>query len=76
MLYMVLTGKRRLGPDIWPKTPQQAKSTKNMIGAMWNMETMHWQKASGRLDFLLSLTNKKAKHIHILLFNDFCQQNS
>ena len=23
---MVLIGKGRLGPDIWPKTPQQAES--------------------------------------------------
>ena len=31
VLYIVLTGKERLGPDIWLKIPQQTKSTKNMM---------------------------------------------
>ena len=28
---MVLTAKERLGPDIWPKTPEQAESIKDMM---------------------------------------------
>ena len=30
-VYMVLIGKERLGPDIWPEIPQQAESIKSMI---------------------------------------------
>ena len=30
---MVLTGEGRLGPDIWPETPKQAGSAKNMMRA-------------------------------------------
>lgn len=28
---MVLTGKRHLGPDIWPKIPEQAKNLGKMM---------------------------------------------
>ena len=28
---MVLTGKGRPGPDIWPETPKQGKSTEDMM---------------------------------------------
>ena len=35
---MVLTGKGRIGPDIWPETPKQAKSTEEMIRSIWSKE--------------------------------------
>lgn len=28
---MVITGKGYAGPDIWPKTPEQAKNTEDMM---------------------------------------------
>ena len=28
---MILTGNRRLSPNIWPKTPNQAKGIEDMI---------------------------------------------
>ena len=34
MVCMILTGKRRLGADIWPKTLQQGKKTKNIMRTM------------------------------------------
>lgn len=43
---MVLTGKRRLGSDIWLKTSDQAKSIENMIKIVWYKETYYWQKAN------------------------------
>ncbi len=33
---MVLTGKGRLGLDIWPKTPQQTETIESMIRITWN----------------------------------------
>lgn len=73
MLYIVLTGKGCLMPDIWPKTPQQAKSIQKMIRVIWNIETICQQKASGRSDFPLSPIDKEAKHVRTLLFCD-CRQ--
>ena len=31
VVYIVLTGKRHLGPDFWPETPQQAENTKSIM---------------------------------------------
>ena len=76
MLCMVLTGKGRLEPDIWPKTLQQAESTKSIMKTTLNKEAMRWQKASKRSDFSLFSTNKKTRHVRALLFCDCYQQNS
>lgn len=76
ILCMVLIGRGRLGTDIWPKISQQAKSTKSIMRVTWNTEKMCRQKASGRLDFSLSPTSKKSKHVHALLFCDCWQLNS
>ena len=60
---MVLIGKRRLGPDIWPDTPEQAKSTEDMIRSIWGKEA-HWQyKTSGNKNYLLSSSGKKARFV-------------
>ena len=75
VVYMVLTGKRRLGPDIWPETPQQAKSTESMMRITWNTEAMRRRKASGKPDCPLAPTGKEARHVRALLFCDLCQQN-
>lgn len=66
MVYTVLTSKRRLGPDIWAETLQQVESTKNMMRAIWNTETMCRQKASGTSNCLLFLTGKEARYMHVL----------
>ena len=76
MILMVLTEKGHLGADIWPKTPQQAKSTKSIMRAAWNTKAMHWQNASRTLDSPLCPTGEEAKHVGALLIFDWCQQNS
>ena len=58
MIYMILTGEGRLRPNIWPKTFQQAKSTKSIMRAVCNTKAMRRQNASGILDSPLSLTGK------------------
>ncbi len=70
VVYMVLTGEGRLGPDIWSETLQQAKTTENMMRIMWNAEVMWRQKGSEKLDYPLAPIGKKAKHMRILLFCD------
>ena len=60
---IVLTGKGGLGPDIWPETPEQAKSTKDMMRSIWNKEA-HWQcKASWTKSCLLSPLGKEARFV-------------
>ena len=44
---MVLTGKGRLGPDIWPETPEQAEFTEDMIRSIYGKEAYQQCKASG-----------------------------
>ncbi len=71
---MVLTGKGRLAPDIWPETPGQAESMESMMRTIWGMEANCRQKASGTPDSPLSLTGKEARHVRLLLFCDWYQQ--
>ncbi len=40
VIYMVLTGEGRLGPDIWLETPQQAESMESIMRITWNTEAM------------------------------------
>ncbi len=47
ILCMLLTGNRRLSPDIWPKIPDQAEDTEEMIKTIWAEEVHCQQKASG-----------------------------
>ncbi len=37
---MVMTGKGRLDPDIWPETPNQSIGTKEIIFTIWYKEAM------------------------------------
>ena len=58
---IVLTGKGRPGPDIWPETPEQAESTEDMIRSIWGKEA-HWQsKTSGTKSCLLSPFGKEVR---------------
>ena len=60
---MVLTGKGRLGPDIWPETPEQAEFTEDMMRSIWGKEA-HWQyKASGTKSCPLSSSSKEARFV-------------
>ncbi len=72
---MVLTGKGRLGLDIWLETPQQAESMENMMRTTWNAEAMRPRKSSGKSDCLLAPIGKGARHIYALLFCDLFQRN-
>lgn len=69
-IYMVLTGKGCLEPSIWPKTPQQAESTENMMKIILSIEAMRQQKASGKPDWLLTPTGKETKHMRAILIYD------
>ena len=60
---MVLTVERHLGPDIWPKTPQQAKIMESIIRITWNTEAMQQQKASGKPNCPLVSTGKETRHV-------------
>lgn len=68
ILYMVLIGNRRLGLDILPKTPNQAKNTEDMIRTVWAEETYYWQKASRTKTCLLSPSSKEAKYMSLFIF--------
>ncbi len=70
VICMVLTGEGRLGPDIWPKTPQQVESTESMMRTTWNTEAMRQQKDSGKPDYPLAPMGKEARHVRALLFCD------
>ena len=60
---MILTGKKRLRPDIWPKTPEKAKFTENMIRSIWGKEA-HWRcKANGSKSCPLSPSGKEARFV-------------
>lgn len=72
---MVLIGKGRLSPDIWPETSQQAKNIENRMKTMLNMGVIRWQKASKKANCLLALTSKEIKYMYAFLFHsDWCQQ--
>ena len=58
---MVLTGKERLGPDIWLETPEQAESTEDMIRSIWSKEAHYRYKVSGTKSYPLSLSGKNAR---------------
>ena len=66
---MVLTGKERLGSDIWLETPKQAKSTEDMMRSIWGKEA-HWQyKASGTKSCPLSSSSKEVRFIGPFYYN-------
>lgn len=60
---MVLTGKGRLGPDIWPETPEQAESTEDMMRSIWGKEAHRQCKASGTKSCPLSPSGKEARFV-------------
>ena len=60
---MVLTGKGRLGPDILPETPEQAKSTKDMMRSIWGKEAHRQYKASETKNCPLSPSDKEARFV-------------
>ena len=72
MICMVLIKKRRLRPDIWSKTPQQAKSIKSMMRGAWNTKAMRRQNVGRRLNSLFSSTGKETRYIDALLIRDWC----
>lgn len=67
---IVLTGKRRLRPDIWLKTLQQTKSIKSIMRIIYNTETIYRQKARKKPECPLSSTGKEVKCIYAFLFGD------
>ena len=60
---MVLTSKKRLKPDIWPETLEQAKFIEDMIRSIWGKQA-HWQyNAIGTKSCLLSLSGKEVRFV-------------
>lgn len=43
---MVLIEERRLKPDIWPETADQAESIEDIIRGVWAKKVHCWQKGS------------------------------
>ena len=60
---MVLMGKGRLGPDIWPETPEQAESTKDMIRLIWGKEAHRQCRGSETKGCPLSFSDKEARFV-------------
>ena len=60
---MILTSKRRLGPDIWPKTPEQAESTEDMMRSIWGKETHCQCNASETKSCLLFSSGKEVRYV-------------
>ena len=60
---MVLIRKRRLGPDIWPKTPEQAESIKDMMRSIGGKEEYWRCKISGTKSCPLSPSSKEARFV-------------
>ena len=60
---MVLTSKRRLRPDIWLETLEQAESTEDMMRSIWGTEAYRRCKASGIKSCLLSPSGKEARFV-------------
>ena len=60
---MVLTGKRSLGPDAWPKTLEQVESTEDMMRLIWGKEAHRQCKASETKSCLLFLSGKKSRFV-------------
>ncbi len=65
---MVLTGNGRLGPNIWPESPDQAKGTEEMMKTVWAEEAYRRRKVSGIKTCLLSPSVKEARHMSPLIF--------
>ena len=64
---MVLTGNRYLGLDIWPETPNQAKSIEDIMKIVWAKVTHCWQKVSRIKTCLLSSSGKEVGHISLFI---------
>ncbi len=62
--------QRAFGLDIWPKTPQQAKSIESIMKTTWNTEAMWQQKGSEKPNCLLVSTGKEARYVYAFLFCD------
>lgn len=64
---MVLIGNKRLSPDIWPETPDQAKSTEDMMRTVWEKEVHYRQKISGTKTCLLTPSGRDVRHVSSLI---------
>ena len=55
------------------KTLKQAKNIESMMKTTWNKKAIRCQNnATKMLNWPLSITGKEAKHMHALLFFDWC----
>lgn len=68
ILYMVLTDKKCLEPNIQPKIANQDKSTNNMMRKIWAKKTYCRQKISEIKSSTLFFFGKKAKYMSVLIF--------
>lgn len=63
IVYIVLTGKERLGLNIWLETGNQAKGTEDMIRKIQATEAHYQQKTSETNSIALFFFGKEAKHV-------------
>lgn len=64
MIYIILTNKKHLGSDIWPKVVDQTKNIENIIRRVWATEIDYQQKTSKTHFITLSSSDKKTKYIN------------
>lgn len=67
ILFMILIRKRVLKPDIWSKIPDQSKDIEDMMWIIWDKEAHCRQKASGIGTYLLFLSGKEARYMHLFI---------
>ena len=68
---MVLTGKGRPGPDIWPEIPKQAKSTEDMMRSIWGKETHRRCKTSGTKSCPLFPSGKEIRFVGLSYYYSY-----
>ena len=59
----MITGKGRLGPDIWLETPNQDTGTEDMILITWYKEVIKQTKINSQQYHLLGPSVKKACYV-------------
>ena len=57
---MVITSEGRSGPDIWPETPNQASSTKDIILTAWSKDNIKQKEINSQQQHPLCLSPREA----------------
>ncbi len=63
VVYMPMTGAERLGPDVWPKTPNQGTGTEEIILTTWYKEVIKRSGINSQQYHLPILSAKEARYV-------------